>query len=67
MRSALQDDAELQTWFAVAEQGKEVFEKTKAREGYLVPTDYQMFIAASICRAIAKGEHSMFVMELGAG
>lgn len=44
-----------------------MFEKQLKTQGYLNPTDYQMYVAASICKEIAKGEYNQHVMTLGAG
>ena len=63
----LDADPELKKWYTVADSWKAHFDDCLADQGFYKPTTYQMYVAATICKAIAKGDKNKFVMKLGAG
>ena len=67
VKGRLDADPVLQKWYSVAEGWKAHFDYCLEDKGYYEPTPYQMYVAATICKAIAKGDKNKFVMKLGAG
>ena len=67
VQGLLDADLELKKWYSVAETWKAHFDNCILDQGYFQPTPYQMYVAATICKAIAKGDKNKFVMKFGAG
>ena len=63
----LTQDAELKLWYETSSSFLEYFKQKEKRKGFYSPKPYQMYIAATICQSIAKGDKERFVMMLGAG
>jgi len=67
VKGRLDADPELLKWYEVAQSWNAHFDYCLEEKGYYKPTPYQMYVAATICKAIAKGDKNKFVMKLGAG
>lgn len=67
VKGFLDAEPELLKWYTVADSWKAHFDDCLADQGFYKPTPYQMYVAATICKAIAKGDKNKFVMKLGAG
>lgn len=67
VKGFLDAEPELLKWYTVADSWKAHFDDCLADQGFYKPTPYQMYVAATICKAIAKGDQNKFVMKLGAG
>ena len=63
----LTEDAELKLWYETSLSFLDYFKQKEKRKGFYSPKPYQMYIAATICQRIAKGDKERFVMMLGAG
>ena len=67
VKGLIDAEPELQKWYSVAESWTAHFDYCLEDKGYYEPTPYQIYVAATICKAIAKGDKKKFVMKLGAG
>jgi superfamily II DNA/RNA helicase len=63
----LTEDEELKLWYETSSGFLDYFKQKESKKGFYSPKPYQMYIAATICQSIAKGDKDRFVMMLGAG
>ena len=63
----LTEDEDLKLWYETSSSFLDYFKQKESKKGFYSPKPYQMYIAATICQRIAKGDKERFVMMLGAG